>query len=180
MPAVPFTALLPLEKLDPLPLMGKWYVTAHLPYLLERSAYAAVLTLTWDTASSRVTVETSFADGRFDGAARTVVREGPIDETGRDWRLRQRWGEDKLMPQTPLAVLHACDTGLMVAHSHTVVADAQNHSLRGEDEVGVSYLWLLTRASPAAGTPPVVNEMLDLARDLGFDVGAIRTVPHRE
>ena len=86
---MPFTALLPLEKLDPLPLMGKWYVTAHLPYLLERSAYAAVLTLTWDTASSRVTVETSFADGRFDGAARTVVREGPIDETGRDWRLRQ-------------------------------------------------------------------------------------------
>merc|ERR1712166_1121206 len=49
----------------------------------------------------------------------------------------------------------------------------------GEDEVGVSYLWLLTRASPADGTPPVVNEMLDLARDLGFDVGAMRRFPIR-
>ena len=180
MPAIPFTALLQLEKLDTAPLMGKWYVTAHLPYFLERNAHAAVLTLTWDAASSRVAVETCFADGSFDGAARVFVREGPIDESGRDWRLRQRWGEGKLMPQTPLAVLHACDGGLMIAHSHTVVADAHNHSIRGEDEVGVSYLWLLTRASPATGSPPVVNEMLDLARDLGFDVGAIRTVPHKE
>jgi len=179
-PALPFTASLSLEKLDPLPLMGKWYVTAHLPYLLERSAYAAVLTLTWDAESSLVTAETRFADGGYDGRPQRFVRVGPIDETGRDWRLRQRWGEDKLMPQTPLAVLHACDAGLMIAHSHTVVADAHNHSIRDVDEVGVSYLWLLTRASPAAGTPPVVNEMLDLATQCGFDVGAIRTVPHKE
>ena len=94
-PALPFTASLSLEKLDPLPLMGKWYVTAHLPYLLERSAYAAVLTLTWDAESSLVTAETRFADGGYDGAPRSFVRVGPIDETGRDWRLRQRWGADK-------------------------------------------------------------------------------------
>ena len=179
---MPFTALLPLEKLDPTPLMGEWHVAAHLPYFLERNAYAAVLTLTWDAVSSRVTAETRFADGGFDGAARASVREGPIDETGRDWRLRQRWGEGKgkLMPQTPLAVLHARDGGLMLAHSHTVMAGTHNHSIRGEDEVGVSYLWLLTRASPAAGSLPITNEMLDLARDLGFDVGAIRTVPHKQ
>ena len=85
-------------------------------------------------------------------------------------------GEGRLLPQTPFAVLHAANGGLMLAHGDTL-----SHS-EMEDELGsgLSYLWMLTRASPASvPAPPVVSEMENLAAAIGFDIGAVTVVPHK-
>ena len=43
---------------------------------------------------------------------------------------------------------------------------------------GLSYLWLLTRAAPGDKSKEV-DAMMDLAKDMGFDVSNLRVVPHK-
>lgn len=164
-----------LEPLKPDQYAGKWFVVAHLPYFLERNAHNLVeqLTLEEVDGKQRLVREVSFADGKADGSPqRTLRQHGTVDVEGRDWRMRQKVGE-MFLPQTPYTIVHFDDKteSMMVAHGDC--EESAGH--------GLSYLWLLMRVSPAADNfaAKTMDDMMDLAKHIGFDVSSIRTVPHK-
>ena len=168
-----------LDPLKPQQYVGKWFVVAHLPYFLERDAHNLTeeLRLEEVDGKQRLVSEISFADGKADGPPKTLRRQGTVDaETGRDWRMRQKVGE-VFLPQTPYTIVHfRADDGaggesMMLAHGDC--EESVGH--------GLSYLWLLMRVSPTADSFPtkIMDDMLDKAKHYGFDVSAIRIVPHK-
>ena len=168
-----------LDPLKPQQYVGRWFVVAHLPYFLERNAHNQTeeLRLEEVDGKQRLVSEISFADGKADGPPRTLRRQGAVDaETGRDWRMRQKVGE-VFLPQHAYTIVHfrvddgAGGESMMVAHGD--LEESVGH--------GLSYLWLLMRVSPAADNfqPKMMDDMIDLAKHIGFDVSNLRLVPHK-
>jgi len=84
---------LPLaESVDIERFMGDWYVIAHIPTFVERSAWQAVETYRLDTDGSIATTFTYLKDG-FDGPRRTMHPRGFIVDktTNAVWDMQFVW-----------------------------------------------------------------------------------------
>lgn len=137
-------------------LMGKWYVVASIPTLLEREPYAAMANLS--RGKRGIEIEYTFLTDSFDGTSRRIPARALIDNPGinTDWTLSVAWPFG-----TDVRVVHTDETYSMV-----VLANPDRKKV-----------WILSRRSTIDG--PAYSDIILRLQDLGFNVGNIRSIPHR-
>lgn len=142
--------------------MGSWYVLAHIPIFVEKNAWNAVETYTWEPADNRFGVAYKFNEGKADGKVNLSYQRGFVYNAKTFTELRVS-PKLPLFGYTPLRLPYLiCD--LAPDYSTTIIGYPSR-----------AYLWIMAR------TPSVpdaeYNQLVEKARNMGYDVTQIRKVP---
>lgn len=86
----------PLKKVDRVDLdkfMGRWFVIANIPTILEEGAHNAVETYTWNEKEQRIDVLFEFNQDSFEGKKKTLTQKAFIydTQTNAEWRIQLFW-----------------------------------------------------------------------------------------
>jgi len=94
--------------------MGKWYVIANIPTFIEKGAYNAIETYTWNDEEDRIDVDFKFNLDSFDGKEKSYPQKAFIynKKTYAEWRIQPFW---------PLKFAYLI-TDLAPDYSYTVIA----------------------------------------------------------
>ena len=73
--------------------MGKWYVIANIPTFIEKGAYNAIETYTWNDEEDRIDVDFKFNLDSFDGKEKSYPQKAFIynKKTYAEWRIQPFW-----------------------------------------------------------------------------------------
>jgi len=137
--------------------MGDWYVIGVIPTWFEQGAFNAVESYALDDDGSIRTTFT-FNEGGFDGPLKRMTPRGFV-VAGTENAL---WGMQFLWPFEAEFVIAHVDSD----YSETIIARSAR-----------DYVWIMAR------TPSISDEryaaLVRRVAALGYDVDAIRKVPHR-
>jgi apolipoprotein D and lipocalin family protein len=136
--------------------MGDWYVIAHIPTFIERSAYDAVESYALASDGTIATTFT-FRAGAHDGPAKRYTPTGFV----RDTVNNSTWGMQFLWPIKAEFLISYLDAG----YTQTVIARNAR-----------DYVWIMARTPtiPEADYAAHVERL----RSWGYDVANLRRVPH--
>ncbi len=134
--------------------MGDWYVIAHIPLSPEAAAHEAVESYRL-ADDGTIDVRFQFCEGALDGPREVFTLQGWVVDpaTNAEWRVRPVW---------PLRFRYQI-TELDPDYTRTVVESG-------------SHAWIMARAPRLDETE--LQEMIDRLSARGFDVTALRRVPH--
>lgn len=134
--------------------MGKWYVIAAIPTVLERSPHKA--TVTFERADRGIGITYQFLTDRVDGNERTITARAMVDNPGinTDWDITYAWPFG-----TDLRIIH-----MEPDYSVTVLANPDRKKV-----------WILSRQSDIYA--PLYSDLILRLQQLGFNVGKIRRIP---
>lgn len=145
-----------VENLDLERFMGDWYVVGNIPTFLERGAHNAVESYTLEDGN-RIDTQFRFRDGGFDGPVKRFNPTGFV--SAEDPAV---WGMQFLWP-------------IKAEFLVTYVDDDYQRTIIGRSKR--DYIWLMAR-SPVLSDAEYA-EMVQAAKDMGYDVDAIQRVPHQ-
>jgi apolipoprotein D and lipocalin family protein len=146
-----------VERLDLERFMGDWYVIAHVPASLEKSAYNAIESYRLD-ADGTIATTFTFREGAFDGPEKRYTPRGFV----RDRKTNATWGMRFVWPlKSEFLVVH-----LDEARGTTIVARTKR-----------DYAWIMARRPevPAEEYDALVRKLADA----GYDLSKLRRVPQR-
>lgn len=137
--------------------MGDWYVIACIPTFLETEAYNALESYELD-AKGRVATTFTFNKGGFDGPLKVYRPTGFI----RDDPSNSIWGMQFIWPIKADYRIVYVDSD----YSQTIIGRQKR-----------DYVWIMAR------TPQIPDadyqKLLSIVLDQGYDLAAIRKVPHQ-
>lgn len=144
-----------VEHVDLARFMGSWYVIASIPTLIERGAHNAVETY---VLAADGTIDTTFTFNKdsFDGPRKVYTPRGFVF----DHASNARWGMQFIWPVKADYRIVYLDAG----YTQTLIGRQKR-----------DYLWIMAR-QPAIAEGDY-QRMLELARELGYDVSKVRKVP---
>lgn len=151
-PALPLADDVDLERF-----MGDWYVIAHIPTFVERSAWQAVETYQL-AAGGEIATTFTFLQGGFDGTRRTMHPRGFIDDktTNAVWKMQFIW---PFRADYRIAFLDA-------GYQTTIIGREQR-----------DYVWIMAREPELA--PEAYCALAARVADMGYDLSELRQVPQR-
>ncbi|HMQ21933.1 MAG TPA: lipocalin family protein [Planctomycetota bacterium] len=153
----PPLATVPFVDLDRF--VGDWYVIAHIPASVERSAHNAVESYALADDGS---IETRyvFRDGGFDGEVVVLEPHGRVRDTASnaEWGMRFAWWWP-----------------FRLEYLVTYLDDAYETTIIGRS--ARDYVWVMSR-SPAMSDERYAAMVLEVARQ-GYDASKLRRVPQR-
>jgi apolipoprotein D and lipocalin family protein len=147
-----------VENVDIKKFMGKWYVIANIPTFIEKGAYNAIETYTWNEKEDRIDVSFKFNQDSFDGKEKSYPQKAFIydSKTNAEWRIQPFW---------PLKLAYLI-TDLAPDYSYTVVAVPNRE-----------HVWIMAR------TPNLPEEIyqgiLTKLRKQSFDLKDLQKVPQQ-
>ena len=145
-----------VERVDIERFMGDWYVIAHIPASIEKQAYNAVESYSLNEDGTIQTTYT-FNKGGPDGPQKKYHPKGFV----REGSANAVWGMQFIWPfKAEYRIIY-----LNEDYTQTVIGRTQR-----------DYLWIMAR-SPSIPEDDY-QRILDFVKSQGYDVGAIRKVPH--
>ena len=137
--------------------MGKWYVIASIPSVIETDAYNAVESYTLEKDGSINTTFT-FRDGSFDGKRKQYKPHGFVVENSGNalWGMQFIW---------PIKAEYRI-AWLAPDYSRTVIARNAR-----------DYVWIMARAPSI--TDAQYAELSEFVARLGYDMSKLRKVPQQ-
>ena len=145
-----------VERVDIERFMGDWYVIAHIPASIEKQAYNAVESYSLNEDGTIQTTYT-FNKGGPDGPQKKYHPKGFV----REGSANAVWGMQFIWPfKAEYRIIY-----LNEDYTQTVIGRTQR-----------DYLWIMAR-SPSIPKDDY-QRILDFVKSQGYDVGAIRSVPH--
>jgi len=143
------------EYVDLERLMGRWYVIACTPIIVDKAAYNAIEHYRLDE-NAKIQTTYQFRDGGFDGEIKTHTPVGWVydEATNAEWRMQFIWPF-----RSDYFILHVDED-----YSETIVV----HPNR-------KYAWVMARSPEIEAED--YERMLQRLRDTGYDMEAIRIVP---
>ena len=152
-------APLPLaESVDLNRFMGDWYVIAHIPTFVERSAWQAVETYRLDT-EGKVATTFTFLAGGFDGPRRTMHPTASVVDkvSNAVWTMQFIW------PFQADYRIAFVDPGYQI----TIIGRERR-----------DYVWIMAREPVLA--PDIYCAMVARVAAMGYDPLALRQVPQQQ
>ncbi len=145
-----------VENVDLKKFMGKWYVIANIPTFIEKGAYNATETYTWNEKENRIDVDFKFNQDRFDGKEKSYPQKAFIydTKTNAEWRIQPFW---------PLKFAYLI-TDLAPDYSYTVVAVPDR-----------KHVWIMARTPNLP--EEIYQEILSKLRKQSFDLKDLQKVP---
>lgn len=145
-----------VESVDVERFMGDWYVIANIPTALEKKAHNAVESYRLDSDGTVATTFT-FRHGSVDGKLKTYHPRGfVLDETNAVWGMQFLWPF-----KADYRIVY-----LDKAYSLTMVGRNKR-----------DYLWVMARTPNISETR--LQETLEYAETLGYDLSKVRRVPQK-
>lgn len=146
-----------VDQVDIKKFMGKWYVISHIPTFIEKKAFNAHETYTYNDKEKRIDVEFVFNQGAFDGDLKSYHQKAFVhDSSGAEWRIQFFWPI-----KFPYLVIDLAED-----YSYTVISIPSR-----------SYVWIMARR-PFLSTQ-TYNEIIKKLKENHFDVSKIRKVPQK-
>jgi apolipoprotein D and lipocalin family protein len=137
--------------------MGDWYVIAHIPTMIEKTAYNAVESYRLSD-DRKVATTFTFNEGALDGPLKVYKVKGFIQEDPSN----AVWGMQFVWPfKAEYRIIYLDD-----AYSLTVIGRSKR-----------DYLWIMAREPSISETE--YRRVLAIAEKQGYDVNQVRKVPHR-
>ena len=138
--------------------MGKWYVIANIPTFIEKGAYNAIETYTWNDEEDRLDVEFKFNLDSFDGKEKSYPQKAFIynKKTYAEWRIQPFW---------PLKFAYLI-TDLASDYSYTVIAVPNRKNV-----------WIMARTPTLPEN--VYQEILGNLRAQSFDLKDLQKGPQQ-
>lgn len=135
--------------------MGRWYVLACTPIVIDKAAHNAIEHYRLDE-NDKIQTTYQFRDGSFDGALKEYTPVGWVHDeaSNAEWRMQFIWPF-----RSEYIILHVDED-----YTETIVV----HPNR-------KYAWVMAR-SPEVNTQNY-ESMLQQLKDTGYDMEAIRKVP---
>ena len=146
-----------VDKVNLEDFMGSWYVIAHIPTFIEKSAYNAVESYELNMDGTVATTFT-FNKGSLDGPKKTYHPKGFIIEgtNNSEWGMQFLW---PIKSQYKITYLDA-------DYKTTVIArDA------------LDYVWIMSR-NKSIPDSLLVKIKRDI-KEMGYDINLLRIVPHQ-
>jgi apolipoprotein D and lipocalin family protein len=138
--------------------MGKWYVIANIPTFIEKGAYNAIETYTWNDEEDRIDVDFKFNLDSFDGKEKSYPQKAFIynKKTYAEWRIQPFW---------PLKFAYLV-TDLAPDYSYTVIAVPNRKNV-----------WIMARTPTLPEN--VYQEILGNLKAQSFDLKDLQKVPQQ-
>ena len=153
----PTRPLQTVERVDVPRFMGDWYVIACIPTFIERHAYNAVESYEL-MSDGRVQTTFTFRNGGFDGPEKRYKPVGFVQPSGNG----AIWGMQFIWPiKSDYRV-----TFLTPDYSQTIISRVKR-----------DYVWIMAR-TPSISAGDYARDV-DLVRQQGYDIGALRQVPQQ-
>jgi apolipoprotein D and lipocalin family protein len=137
--------------------MGRWYVIANIPTIIERGAHNAVETYEL-AADGTIRTTFTFRKGSFDGAERRYEPRGFV----RPGTGNAVWGMRFVWPVKAEYVVAYVDP----AYERTIIARSKR-----------DYVWIMARTPELAEAD--YEALVERVRRLGYDVTRLRKVPQQ-
>jgi apolipoprotein D and lipocalin family protein len=136
--------------------MGRWYVIANIPTLLEKDAYAA--TETYERrADGAIATTFSFHKGSLDGPVKTYHPIGYVrNAANTEWGMQFIW---PFKAEYRIAYLDPTYSQVIIARSSR------------------DYVWIMAREPHVSDTD--YQELLARVGAMGYEVSRLRRVPQR-
>lgn len=143
------------EQVDLNKFSGDWYVIAAIPTFIETDAYNAVETY---AAPRNGKIETTFRfnDGGFEGEEKVYRPIGFVSENPAVWGMQFVWP-------------------IKAEYRIVYVSEDYDTTIIGRRKR--DYVWIMAR-SPSL-PPAQYDALLKIVRDQGYDMSALRKVPHQ-
>lgn len=157
----------PLQtRIDPMRLMGDWYVHRSIPTPLDRNVANGLEQYRWDEAKQRVEVKYSYNKGALDGPPSSVNQYMWVKDTelGTTWGVSPRVGRFYLPVKLPFYILDMD----VEEYSYMVCAGTPG-----------PWAYVMTRSA----TPPAENKLqawLAVLQQAGLDMSKLETVQHTQ
>ena len=149
-------AIKPVPEVDLPRFMGDWYVIAAIPTWIEKDSHNAIESYRLDEDGTVATTFT-FNDGSPDGPKKTYTPRGfVVPDTG-----NALWGMQFIWPFKGEFIIAYLDEN----YAHTIIARNRR-----------DYVWIMAR-SPKVDDAKY-QELLNAAKEMGYDTTQIRRVPH--
>jgi apolipoprotein D and lipocalin family protein len=138
--------------------MVKWYVIANIPTFIEKGAYNAIETYTWNKEENRIDVSFKFNQDSFDGKEKSYPQKAFIHnhKSNSEWRIQPFW---------PLKFSYLI-TDLAPDYSYTVVAVPNRKNV-----------WIMARTPTLPES--LYQKILDNLRSQSFDLKELQKVPQQ-
>lgn len=144
-----------VEQLELQRFMGDWHVLGHIPTFLEADAYNAVETYTLNDDRT-VDVQFRFNEGALAGPVKNYDAKAYVDKN-----QQGLWDVQFLWPFTADYRVAYIDS----EYQYTIVARKAR-----------DYVWIMGRSPQVS--EPVMLDLIQKVRDLGYDLKDFRRVPH--
>ena len=149
--------LLPVEYVDIDRFMGKWYVIAAIPTIIEKNIYNAV-EIYKKSKDGTIATTFTFKKGGFDGEEKTYKPKGFI----KDKNSNAIWGMQFIWPiQADYRIIY-----LDTDYKTTIIGRNKR-----------DYLWLMSRQ--ARISEPAYNKLMDVVKNAGYDPNLVQKIPQR-
>lgn len=136
--------------------MGDWYVIAHIPTFIEKTAYNAVETYRLND-NGTIAVTFTINDDALNGPQKVYKAKGFV----RDQQTNALWGVQFIWPfKAEYRIIYLTDD-----YSQTVIGRSKR-----------DYLWIMARRPSIPGHD--YQQMIEFVEAQGYDVKQIRKVPH--
>ncbi len=150
----------PLKKVPQVDIgrfMGQWYVIANIPTFIEKDAYNAVETYTWNEKENRIDVLFTFNKGSFKGEKKSYTQKAFVhDKSGNEWRIQFFWPL-----KFPYLIIDLAED-----YSYTVIGVPNR-----------SYVWIMAKSPKMDET--TYNGIVERLKNQKFDVKKIQKVPQK-
>lgn len=150
-------ALEPVEYVDVDRFMGKWYVIAAIPTIIEKNIYNAV-EIYKKSKDGTIATTFTFRKGSFDGEEKTYRPKGFIE----DKNSNAIWGMQFIWPIKADYRIIYLDTD----YKTTIIGRNKR-----------DYLWLMSRQAHIS--EPTYNKLLDAVKNAGYDPNLVQKIPQR-
>lgn len=137
--------------------MGDWYVIAHIPTAVERTAFNAVESYRLNDDGSIATTFT-FNQNGMDGPLKKYTPQGFVvnTATNAEWAMQFAWP-------------------LKADYKIVYLDDDYQQTIVGRDQR--DYVWILARSPNISSTD--FDALLTRVRSMGYEINQLRLVPHR-
>jgi len=150
----------PLKKVPQVDIgrfMGQWYVIANIPTFIEKDAYNALETYTWNEKDNRIDVLFTFNKGSFQGEKKSYTQKAFVhDKSGNEWRIQFFWPL-----KFPYLIIDLAED-----YSYTVIGVPNR-----------SYVWIMAK-SPKMDEA-IYNGIIERLKNQKYDVNKILKVPQK-
>jgi apolipoprotein D and lipocalin family protein len=138
--------------------MGKWYVIANIPTILEKNAFGATETYIWNSEKKRIDVDFRFNKNSFDGPEKKIPQKAFIynAETNSEWRVQPIW---------PLKFAYLI-VDLAPDYSDTIIGVPNRE-----------HVWIMARSPKLSDSR--YRELLSKVKGFGYDLEKLQKVPQQ-
>ena len=149
---MPTVAQVDLERF-----MGDWYVIAHIPTFIEKSAYNAVESYRLND-NGTIAITFTINDDALNGPQKVYRMKGLV----RDQQTNALWDVQPIWPfKAEYRVIYLTDD-----YSQTVIGRSRR-----------DYVWIMARQPSIPEND--YRQLIDFVKAQGYDVSQIRKVPHQ-